>query len=364
MGKKIRNIVLITLLVFILLILGGTWSLFGTEIKAMNTITELEEGLYYLEYEGDYGFDEFIREGGADSDEKMAAYITRFLSKGFYNVEDIEPDTIENGCSTLAAQNSDGQDIMGRNFDWEKCPTMIVHTKPDDGYESFSTCNISFLGFGENYKPEGIANKMLALACVYVPMDGMNEKGLVIADLVVGDKEGVHQDTDRPDVTTVSGLRLVLDHAADVDEAISLLQQYDMNASIGAAHHYSISDAKGNSVVIEYVEGNMIVTKTDIVTNHYLSECSKKGMGSEQSHLRYDMIAQKLEESKGEMSMEDVRDTLKEVSQGALGDEYEISCWSIVYNKDALNAYFYFEENYEKYYEIGLGVDKFIKEKQ
>ena len=48
-------------------------------------------------------------------------------------------------------------------------------------------------------------------------------------------------------------------------------------------------------------------------------------------------ISQKdLEETEGEMSMEEVRD----------------------------NAYFYFEENFEEYYEMGLGVDKFIKEKQ
>ena len=35
----------------------GAWSMFGTMITAANTIEKLEDGLYVLEYKGDYGYD-------------------------------------------------------------------------------------------------------------------------------------------------------------------------------------------------------------------------------------------------------------------------------------------------------------------
>ena len=41
----------------VLLVAGGWW-LFGTLITAANSIEKLEEGLYSMEYVGDYGFNE------------------------------------------------------------------------------------------------------------------------------------------------------------------------------------------------------------------------------------------------------------------------------------------------------------------
>jgi hypothetical protein len=74
---------------------------------------------------------------------------------------------------------------FGRNFDWAKGRAMIVHTVPDDGYESLSTCDLDFLGFGDDYTPDGsMQERIQTLAAIYVPLDGMNEKGLVIADLM------------------------------------------------------------------------------------------------------------------------------------------------------------------------------------
>ena len=75
------------------------------------------------------------------------------------------------------------------------------------------------------------------------PLDGMNKMGLVVADLMAGDQEETRQNTEKPDLTTTTAIRLLLDKAADVDEAIVLLGQYDMNASIGSAHRLSVADA-------------------------------------------------------------------------------------------------------------------------
>ena len=339
--------------VLLLMVVVGAWSLFGTLFKAANTVEKLEDGLYSMEYIGDYGFDEFLAQGGASSDGAVADYLVTFLSRGFYKIES-DVQTGDFGCSTICAKDEHGTTFFGRNYDWEECRAMIVHTKPKDGYESISTCCLDFLGFSEDYAPDGsMLERMQTLAAIYVPLDGMNEKGLVVADLMAGDSEETHQRTEKPDLTTTTAIRLLLDRAADVNEAVALLAEYDMNSSIGSAHHLSIADSSGKSVVVEYVDGEMLVTETKVVTNHYLSDCVKQGVGSEQSHLRYDTLSAHT----GPADEMDVRALLESVAQKnypQTAGSYEKTMWSIVYCPEGRTADFYFAENYEHCYELLL----------
>ena len=198
------------------IIAAGAWAMFGTLITAANSIEKLEDGLYSMEYSGDYGFDAFLAQGGAASDGEVANYLVSFLSHGFYKIEG-DVQTGEFGCSTICKQDEHGTVLFGRNYDWAECQAMIVHTKPQNGYESISTCCLNFLGFSENYSPDGsMMERMQTLAAIYVPLDGMNEKGLVVADLMAGDKEATHQNTDKPNLTTTTAIRLLLDQAAKV----------------------------------------------------------------------------------------------------------------------------------------------------
>lgn len=341
--------VLAVLLIFMICV----WFKFSGQLKAVSTVQRLEDGLYSLEYAGDYGFDDFIAQGGASSDSKMGDYIIKFLSGGFYKLEHEEPDG-GFGCSTLCVKKDAGGVLFGRNYDWEKCDAMIVHTKPENGYESVSTCCLDFLGFGDGWKPEGMRNQFMALAAVYAPLDGMNSEGLMVADLVAGDKAKTHQDTEKPDITTVSAIRLLLDHAATVDEAIAMLEECDMNSSIDSAHHFAIADKNGRSVAVEYIDNKMIVTESKILTNHYLAG-EKAGVGSEQSHKRFEMLESAYQLANGTMDKEKLSNAMQSVSQGSLAAEYEKTCWTCLYDPDALTVSFYWMENYEKPYSILLG---------
>lgn len=66
---------------------AGGWWLFGSFLKAANSIEQLEDGLYAMEYSGDDGFDDFLARGGAASDRGVADYLVSFLSHGFYKME-------------------------------------------------------------------------------------------------------------------------------------------------------------------------------------------------------------------------------------------------------------------------------------
>ena len=359
MKKRRKKILLwtgVALVLILVVFAAGSWRMFGTFIVAARSIEKVEDGLYVMEYRGDYGFDEFLARGGADSDAAVGDYLMEFLSRGFCKKADVNVPQGGFGCSTVCTKDENGVVFFGRNYDWDECrAVMIVHTVPDDGYESLSTCCLDFLGFGEDYTPDGsMQERIQTLAAIYVPLDGMNEKGLAVADLMAGDMEATHQKTEKPDLTTTTAIRLLLDRAADVDEAIALLKQYDMNSSIGAAHHLSIADATGKNAVVEYVNGEMFVTETNVVTNHYLSDCAKKGVGSAQSHERFDALAAHA----GPADASGVAALLKSVAQSNYPQSdgsYEKTVWSIVYCPEKGCADFHFREKYDRGCKLQLG---------
>ena len=255
------------------------------------------------------------------------------------------------GCSTIAVQSPQGEALFGRNFDWGSCEAMVVLSQPEGGYASLSTVNMDFI----TRNAGGIVGMALkldevkTLAALYAPLDGMNEKGLAVSVNMIQDTASIDQDTGKPDLTTTTAIRLLLDQAADVEEALELLSQYDLHASMGMMVHFALADASGRSVAVEYVDQEMVVTETPVLTNFYLAEGEKQGIGTEQSHQRYEILTERLSQSDA-MTMEEVRDALDRVSKDNFGDEFESTEWSVVLNLAAGEARYYHRENYKRAY--------------
>ena len=324
----------------------------GTPVKEAITltsdITELEEGFSAVRFEGDDGFEAFLAAGGASSDREVAGFLSAHLLADF----DVLGSMF--GCSTLAVRSPEGQQLFGRNFDWQSCEAMVVVSKPQEGYDSLSTVNMDFIsqGGGGAIGAALKINDLRTLAALYAPLDGMNEKGLAVSVNMISDGETIDQRTDQPDITTTTAIRLLLNKAADVEEALALLEQYDMHASMGMMVHFALVDATGRSVVVEYVDNEMVVTETPVVTNFYLAEGEKNGIGTAQSHERFDILTQALAERET-MSMEEVRDALDSVSKKNFG-EFESTEWSAVFNLSSGTAHYYHREDYENRYEFTL----------
>lgn len=88
--------------------------LFRPVLRASVNVTNLEDGLYSMEYKGDYGFDEFLSQGGAASDPAAADFVIRQVFHGWI---DLNLESSSFGCSTISAP-ADGRQSFGRNFDW------------------------------------------------------------------------------------------------------------------------------------------------------------------------------------------------------------------------------------------------------
>lgn len=317
----------------------------AVQIVPSAEIKELEKGFSVVRYEGDYGFNTFLEQGGADSDAGVAAWLTSQLE------QDVFLSGNSFGCSTLSVENRDGGYLFGRNFDWNTCNGLIVSARPENGFSSVSTVNLDFIRSG-GMDISRFPDQIQAFVSLYAPLDGMNEKGLAVSVNMIQDSAAIHQDTGKPDITTTTAVRLLLDQAEDVEEAVELLRQYDFHSSMEMMVHLAVADAEGKSVVVEYVDNEMIVTETPVVTNFYLAQGEKQGIGTAQSHTRYEILMQALEEH-GEMTEIEVRDALDSVSKDNFG-EFESTEWSIVMNQETKELIYYHREDYETGYIVSV----------
>ena len=353
--KKGIKIALLSVLGLVIVLGVLVWMEFGALIKGANSCVKLDDRLYYMEYKGDDGFDGLMAKGGFEKADDMVGYIIEFLSKGHYKPE-VETSKESYGCSALTVKTPDGSVMMGRNFDFPSAIGLIMHCIPDKGYETITTFNVEFYNFGEDFKPEGFKNQYMCLAGLFVALDGINEKGLAIADLMAGDSIETHQHTSKPDLTTTAAISYMLKNAANVDEALKLLESIDMHSDIGSAHHYAMADVSGRSVVVEYVDNKMVVTESPAVANHYLCE-QKLNVGLTEGDDRYDRLCQRFDQTQGVMSEKQLTDAIAAVSQpqrkGFLG-----TAWTMVMDLSHPSITYYSLRHFGKPFHFALSRTK------
>ena len=344
MKKKIVKITFALLAALIVVAGISVYCMFHHQYAAAQSVEQVGDKMYTMTYEGDYGLDEFLEQGGATCPNEIAAFVCRHLFYGMVS-HDVKPT--EFGCSFITVKDKNGNVLTGRNFDWPDCksPIAVIHTRPEKGYASVSTACLTFLGFGDDWKPEKVADKMALIPTIYTPLDGMNKKGLVVSDLVAGDHTKTDQNTGRANLTTTSSIRVLLDKAANVEEALKLLESYDMHSDIDYSHHLAISDATGRSVVVEWVDNKMLVVESPICTNHYLAESRMKDCSiySEDSHRRYDSMKQ-MRDSLPTMNTNDVVESIRRVASK------EMTRWSVVFDSKNLTATYYQYGDFDKPY--------------
>ena len=327
--KKILKIILLSLLVLIVLLIAILWFLFRHELKTLGSLDQKTPGVFTMTYDGDYGFDEFLKIG-AKSDKDIESFVTKRLLHGL----PININVTDAGCTAFVSKNEDGDVIFGRNFDFDYAPVMQVHTDPDDGYASVSTVNLSFAGFSKDNLPStGFSFKnFLTLAAPFLPFDGMNEKGVCMALLAVPEVQK-KDDPGKVTLNTTTAIRLVLDKAATVDEAVNLLKQYNIYFSGDVNCHFLIADATGKSVIVEYYDGGLQTVEADtdyqIASNFIAYHDLKIGEGYTEFE-RYDAVEKAITEHKNVMTMQQCEDLLNTIGVTYNGENR--LQWSVVYN--------------------------------
>lgn len=262
-AKKVLLTILGVLLALVIVLVGTVYVIWHDEITTLlsfQQVTQRDEShkdgsVYVLNVSGGYHFDEFLAQGGASNDTELISFITNSITKGIIPMN-IKTSTI--ACSAFTADTQSGDRVFGRNYDFSATNTAIVYTNPGKGrHASYSTIDLSFLGLDKDKDVESLGQKILTLAAPYVPLDGVNDAGVACGIFMSyqGEGKGTPTDTqtDKPDLTSTTLLRLILDYADSVEDAVALAQQYDLHDSASSCFHYMVADSTGRSAVLEWV---------------------------------------------------------------------------------------------------------------
>ena len=299
----------------------------AAKITATESIRTLAGGFRIAKFTGDDGLSDFLAGGGASGDDDLTNFLIRQVLGGKAG---LLFKGIRGGCSTLCVKNRNGGYLFGRNFDWHRCNGMILVCRPSKGYKSVSTVNTDFVTGSTELE---LSDDVLRFCALYTPLDGMNEKGVCVSvNMVYDDGASINQNTGRPDLTTSTAIRLILDRASSAKQAVELLRSYDLHDSFGYVVHYAIADSSGYSVAVEYIGNKMFVTETPALTNFYVTPGSKYGVGSKKSVTRYENIMAQYEKDP-EMSPAELRDVMAAAAQKNVAD-YNTE-WTAVFDMSA-----------------------------
>ena len=268
--KKILLTVLAVLVVLLVLAFAGVWAVWHNEISSVASIRmlrgrnddHLDGAVYSMEVKGDFYLDDFVAQGGVSSDTELIQFITDNITHGVVNLNMTAPEI---GCSSFTATAENGDALFARNYDFSKTNAMLVFTEANEGrHATISTVDLQFLGIDVDQDMTGLMDKVICLAAPYAPLDGINDAGVSCGIYMTyqGGEETVatSQDTDKPDFTSTTLLRLILDYADSVEEAVEIASSYDLHDSANTSYHYMVADSTGKSAILEWTNDSAVDT--------------------------------------------------------------------------------------------------------
>ena len=338
--------------------------------------------IYEMTYDVDYKLDEALN-AGIDGTSTLTAFVaTRLLdvlptSKGM-NL------TYDAGCSVFACPDkTTGHQLMGRNFDFNHLdattkerimiPVIAVHTAPAGGKKSVSFVDGQFVGYKSGFYTDGKSDLSMLMALPYLMLDGINEDGFAISVLKLDGKPTCQQAEGKKTIFTTVAMRMLLDRAGTVKEAIEMLKQYNMSMDKDpkASYHFFMADATGDYAIVEYTNPDLslnpdkmeVLTGNDTlrcVTNFYVSPTmantdhgfNKSSHGME----RYKILRKNLSQYAYNLNATQGMDLLTQVAQGP--EESFLSTgftqWSEIYNLNKKKVTMSILREFGKTFEFGM----------
>jgi len=288
-------------------------------------VTQIDNNpLFKIQYSSDYKFDEYLQSGHIPFNTS-----NKSISKNYY-------------CTCFSAFGEDNR-LFGRNYDWPEPSTyFLVFTDPPNGYSSVSTVDMYFFEYNHDQSPAFSENQNALRTLPFNPFDGINEKGVAIGMNAVPEAQSPY-DATKVTIGELQLIRLVLDYASSTEEAITLIQQYNIRMEEPPIH-YLIADTSGHSVIIEFVNGRIEIIDNahswQVTTNFVIT-----GLENPQNAQcwRYKTAYETLRLNNGVLSDDEAIDLLRSVS-------VETTRWSTVFNIGTGQIQMAIGRNYDKLY--------------
>ena len=388
--KKILLTILAVVLVLVVAAVAAVFAVWHNEIGSVASIKMLRErnddhldgAVYSMHVQGGFYLDDFVAQGGVSNDTDLIQFITDNITHGVVSLNMTAPEI---GCSSFTATAENGDALFGRNYDFSKTNTMLLFTEANEGrHASISTVDLQFLGIDVDQDMTSLMDKVICLAAPYAPLDGVNDAGVSCGIYMTyqgGDETvATSQDTDKPDFTSTTLLRLILDYADNVEEAVEIASSYDLHDSANTSYHYMVADSTGKSAILEWTndaatdatdnDGSQRTLKVvyndqdseigereaasnyQIVTNFVLQPGYYEGVDAKEKKGadRYDRLYEELQATDGVVADEQAAmDILQSVGRRSWDNDDKNSCTvhSAVYNLTKKSVLWVSNENYD-----------------
>ena len=370
--------------------MAAVFAVWHNEIGSVASIKMLRErnddhldgAVYSMHVQGGFYLDDFVAQGGVSNDTDLIQFITDNITHGVVSLNMTAPEI---GCSSFTATAENGDALFGRNYDFSKTNTMLLFTEANEGrHASISTVDLQFLGIDVDQDMTSLMDKVICLAAPYAPLDGVNDAGVSCGIYMTyqgGDETvATSQDTDKPDFTSTTLLRLILDYADNVEEAVEIASSYDLHDSANTSYHYMVADSTGKSAILEWTndaatdatdnDGSQRTLKViyndqdseigereaasnyQIVTNFVLQPGYYEGVDAKEKKGadRYDRLYEELQATDGVVADEQAAmDILQSVGRRSWDNDDKNSCTvhSAVYNLTKKSVLWVSNENYD-----------------
>lgn len=190
--------------------------------------------------------------------------ITMALMAAIASTDDAE------ACTRVVYVGDNGEVITGRTLDWKEEIGTNLYVMPRgmerEGYDESNT-----IKWRSKY------GSVVSVGYDVGVNEGMNEKGLVCNLLYLPGTVYSRPNDTRPYISTSVWAQYVLDNFATTSEAVAELSKdkFQINAPAmpggnATTLHMAISDASGNSAIIEYINGYISIhegTQYQVMTN-------------------------------------------------------------------------------------------------
>lgn len=330
MEKKTRDYGIIAVAIISVALIVGSGFVFDNSEKTRFTVETTSDGnMNVIQYWGDYDYDKYLETGSKNLD-SLYSFLSDNVTGG-KKINGIYPVN----CSTFVTLKDDGSGYYaGRNFDFRYSTPTLVYTDGPNQYASVTTVDGRM--FGNTDEPLNEIKKDPRFNAVpYLPMDGLNEKGVYVCINSINGTGGfIQTDEGKSTIFITSSIRLIMDYADSTEMAVWLLKQYNIFSDVG--YHLLICDNTGDSRSVEFIGENMYVNETKIMTNHYIAKEGKDVEVKPSSAERFAKLQHAIAENP-QMSRMEVRNTMKSVMQNDPDLEH-YTRWSIVYDMEDLDA--------------------------
>lgn len=162
-------------------------------------------------------------------------------------------------CTRVVYEGPDEMIATGRTMDWKEDPQTKLYIFPR-GMERKGAESAVTIQWVSKY------GSLVAAGYDIGVCDGMNEKGLVANLLFLPESVYETENDERPVLGLSIWTQYVLDNFATVDEAVNELKKDtfridapDLPNGVKSRLHLAISDATGNSAIIEYLDGHVSI---------------------------------------------------------------------------------------------------------